>query len=160
TLHAASHGSLWRPRHGAGLFGSLQYQGGDRRARARYPHGARGARLMSDLRELYQDLIKNHSKKPRNFRVLEGAARQVEGYNPLCGARFTVYLQMDGDIVRDVTFQGTGCAISTASASMMTQSLKGKTRAEAEDIFQRFHHLLTGEASPAEEEELGKLAVF
>ncbi len=115
---------------------------------------------MSDLRELYQDLIKDHSKKPRNFRVLEGNARKIEGYNPLCGDRFTVYLQMDGDIVRDVTFQGTGCAISTASASMMTQILKGKTRAEAEKVFQRFHHLLTGETTPAEEEELGKLAVF
>jgi nitrogen fixation NifU-like protein len=115
---------------------------------------------MSDLRELYQDLIKDHSKKPRNFRVLEGDARRVEGYNPLCGDHFTVYLQIDGDVVRDVTFQGTGCAISTASASMMTQTLKGRTRAEAEEIFQRFHHLLTGEATQAEAEELGKLAVF
>jgi nitrogen fixation NifU-like protein len=115
---------------------------------------------MSDLRELYQDLIKDHSKKPRNFRVLEGNACKVEGYNPLCGDRFTVYLEMDGDVVKDVSFQGTGCAISTASASMMTQVLKGKSRAEAEKLFQRFHHLLTGEASADEEAELGKLAVF
>ncbi|HLN29268.1 MAG TPA: SUF system NifU family Fe-S cluster assembly protein [Gemmataceae bacterium] len=115
---------------------------------------------MSDLRELYQDLIKDHSKKPRNFRVLEGDARRVEGYNPLCGDRFTIYLDMDGGVVKDVAFQGTGCAISTASASMMTQCLKGKTRAEAEQLFQKFHHLLTGETSEAEEMELGKLAVF
>jgi len=115
---------------------------------------------MSDLRELYQDLIKDHSKKPRNFRVLEGDARKVEGYNPLCGDRFTIYLDMDGDVVKDVAFQGTGCAISTASASMMTQCLKGKTRAEAVELFQKFHHLLTGETSEALETELGKLAVF
>ena len=115
---------------------------------------------MSDLRELYQDLIKDHSKKPRNFRVLESNARKVEGYNPLCGDRFTVYLEMDGDVVKDVSFQGTGCAISTASASMMTQALKGKKHAEAEELFQRFHHLLTGEVTTEEEAELGKLAVF
>jgi nitrogen fixation protein NifU and related proteins len=115
---------------------------------------------MSDLRELYQDLIKDHSKKPRNFHVLEGNVRAVEGYNPLCGDRFTVYLKLDGDVVKDLTFQGTGCAISTASASMMTQALKGKSLAEAEDLFQRFHHLLTGETSADEEAELGKLAVF
>lgn len=113
---------------------------------------------MSDLEELYQDLIKDHSKKPRNFRALEEANRKIEGYNPLCGDRFTVYLRMEGDVVQDISFQGTGCAISTASASLMTQSLKGKTRAEADALFHRFHDLVTGktEATP----DLGKLAVF
>ena len=91
---------------------------------------------MSDLRELYQEVILDHHKKPRNFRKLEDA-RHVEGYNPLCGDKVTVYVKLDGEIVRDVSFQGTGCAISTASASMMTESLKGKTRAEAEGKLQR-----------------------
>jgi nitrogen fixation NifU-like protein len=115
---------------------------------------------MSDLRELYQEVILDHHKKPRNYRKLEGA-RHVEGYNPLCGDKVTVYVQLDGDVVRDVSFQGSGCAISTASASMMTESLKGKTRAEAEALFQSFHALLTGKA-PADREgtELGKLEVF
>lgn len=115
---------------------------------------------MPELNELYQDLIKDHARKPRNFRALEGADRQVEGYNPLCGDRFTIYLKMDGDVIADVSFQGSGCAISTASASMMTQALKGKTRAEAEELFRRFHRLLVTEVSPQEAEELGKLAVF
>jgi nitrogen fixation NifU-like protein len=115
---------------------------------------------MADLNELYQDLIKDHSKKPRNFRALEGASRQLEGYNPLCGDRFTVYLKMENDRVADVSFQGAGCAISTASASLMTQSMKGKTRAEAEELFQRFHQLLTAEPQAEEVERLGKLAVF
>jgi nitrogen fixation NifU-like protein len=115
---------------------------------------------MSDLTELYQELIKDHSKKPRNFRALPAPAVHLEGYNPLCGDRFTVYLTMDGDVVKDVSFQGTGCAISTASASMMTQALKGMSRAEAETLFKKFHQLVTGEASEAAGEELGKLAVF
>jgi nitrogen fixation NifU-like protein len=115
---------------------------------------------MSDLRELYQEVILGHYKKPRNFRKLEGA-RQVDGYNPLCGDKITVYLQLEGDVVKDVTFQGSGCAISTASASMMTESLKGKTRAEAEALFRSFHDLITGKrADVAEAPELGKLEVF
>jgi nitrogen fixation NifU-like protein len=115
---------------------------------------------MSDLRELYQEVILDHHKKPRNFRTLEGA-RHVEGYNPLCGDKVTVYVKLDGDVVRDVSFQGSGCAISTASASMMTESLKGKTRAEAEALFQSFHALLTGK-TPADDgsANLGKLQVF
>ncbi|GIW82651.1 MAG: iron-sulfur cluster assembly scaffold protein [Gemmatales bacterium] len=113
---------------------------------------------MSDLRELYQEVILDHHKKPRNFRRLEGDVRRVEGYNPLCGDRFTVYLQMEGDIVKDVAFEGSGCAISTASASMMTESVKGKTRAEAEDMFQKFHALLT--SPQIDTTGLGKLAVF
>jgi nitrogen fixation NifU-like protein len=115
---------------------------------------------MSDLRELYQEVILDHQKKPRNFRAQDGA-RHVEGYNPLCGDRVTVYVRLDGDVVRDVSFQGSGCAISTASASMMTESLKGKTRAEAEALFRSFHELVTGTPNePAGAEALGKLAVF
>lgn len=116
---------------------------------------------MSDLRELYQEVILDHHKRPRNFRVLEGA-RHVEGYNPLCGDKVTVYLRMDGDVVREVSFQGSGCAISTASASLMTESLKGKTRAEALALFQAFHHLLTGTATADAPgaPDLGKLEVF
>jgi nitrogen fixation NifU-like protein len=115
---------------------------------------------MSDLRELYQEVILDHHKKPRNFRKLEGA-RHVEGFNPLCGDKVTVFVLLEGDVVRDVSFQGSGCAISTASASMMTESLKGKTRAEAEALFRSFHDLLTGKVSPdAELPNLGKLQVF
>lgn len=116
---------------------------------------------MPDLRDLYQDVILEHSKSPRNYRELSPADHTAEGYNPLCGDRFTVYLTMDGDSIREVSFQGAGCAISKASASMMTQVLKGKTKAEAEKIFERFHGLVTGRA-PAENAgaELGKLAVF
>jgi nitrogen fixation NifU-like protein len=115
---------------------------------------------MSDLQELYQELIKDHSKKPRNFGKLEHAQKQVEGYNPLCGDRFTVYLNLENDVVKDIRFQGAGCAISTASASLMTQSLKGKTRAEAEALFQKFHQFVTGETPGTDEADLGKLAVF
>jgi nitrogen fixation NifU-like protein len=116
---------------------------------------------MADLRELYQDVILEHSKAPRNFRELAGANRQAQGFNPLCGDRFTVYLDIDGDSIRDISFQGSGCAISKASASMMTQSLKGKTKAEAEKLFDRFHGMVTGrELARGEQAELGKLTVF
>jgi nitrogen fixation NifU-like protein len=115
---------------------------------------------MSDLEELYQELIKDHSKKPRNFRALPDADRQLEGYNPLCGDRFTVYLKVNGDVIEDVSFQGAGCAISTSSASLMTQALKGKTRKEAERLFKAFHELLTTDAPALAEEQLGKLMVF
>jgi nitrogen fixation NifU-like protein len=115
---------------------------------------------MSDLRDLYQEVILDHSKRPRNFRALPGTASKAEGYNPLCGDRETVYVELDGDVLRDVAFQGAGCAISTASASMMTESLKGKTRAEADALFERFHRLITGKDGTAAEPELGKLAVF
>ena len=114
-----------------------------------------------DLRDLYQEVILDHGKRPRNFRALPDADSQAEGYNPLCGDRETVYLKLDGDIVRDVTFQGAGCAISTASASMMTECLKGKSRAEAEALFERFHDLITGEHhAPPDGPALGKLEVF
>ena len=89
---------------------------------------------MSDLRELYQDVILEHSKAPRNFRELKTANHKAEGYNPLCGDHFTIYLDLEGDAIRDVTFQGSGCAISKASASMMTQSVKGKSKEEADEV--------------------------
>src|SRR5918912_2727467 len=99
---------------------------------------------MADLRELYQELIIDHSKRPRNFRVLEGTNHKAEGYNPLCGDMVTVYLELDGDRVKNIGFQGKGCAISTASASVMTESVKGKTLAEAEALFGICHDLVTG----------------
>jgi nitrogen fixation NifU-like protein len=116
---------------------------------------------MSDLRELYQDLIIDHSKRPRNFRVLETANRKSEGYNPLCGDKVTVFLELENDRVKNIGFQGSGCAISTASASVMTETLKGKTLAEAEALFEVFHNLVTGKPPPGgQTPELGKLAVF
>jgi len=116
---------------------------------------------MSDLSELYQEVILDHNKRPRNFQKLEGANRTAEGYNPLCGDQFTVYLRLEGDVVRDISFQGAGCAISKASASLMTTSVKGKTRAETEVLFDKVHKMLTGEPSPrVEPHELGKLAVL
>lgn len=104
---------------------------------------------MSDLRELYQEVILDHYKKPRNFRKLDTANRVVAGNNPLCGDQLTVYLEMDGDVIRDISFQGKGCAISVASASMMTAALKGKTRAEAEALFEQVHRMVTGATDPA-----------
>jgi nitrogen fixation NifU-like protein len=114
---------------------------------------------MADLRDLYQELILEHSKNPRNYRELAGASHSVEGFNPLCGDHFTVYLNLEGDVITDISFQGTGCAISKSSASVMTQALKGKTRQQAEVLFNRFHNLVTGK--PQEDaEDLGKLAAF
>ncbi len=116
---------------------------------------------MSDLRELYQEVILDHNRTPRNFRKLECADRTCEGFNPLCGDRLTVFLDLDGDVIKDVSFEGTGCAISRASASMMTDALKGKTVTEAQALFDRFHDLVTSEPeTPAPLEGLGKLAVF
>ena len=115
----------------------------------------------SELRDLYQETILDHGKRPRNFGALPGANRQAEGYNPLCGDRETVYLAVEGDKVREASFQGAGCAISTASASMMTESVRGKTRAEIEALFSKFHDLITGEKkTTAGGPPLGKLEVF
>jgi len=114
---------------------------------------------MSDLRELYQDVILEHSKAPRNYRELPKANHKAEGYNPLCGDHFTVYLNLEGDKIQDVSFQGSGCAISKASASMMTQSVKGKSKEEAKKLFEQFHELVTGQAN-GNRESVGKLAVF
>jgi nitrogen fixation NifU-like protein len=112
---------------------------------------------MSDLRELYQEVILDHGKRPRNFRAVAAADRTAEGHNPLCGDKVVVYVTLDDGVIADVAFQGAGCAISTASASMMTTRLKGKTIAEAEQLFERFHRLLTGEARPDDERALGSL---
>src|SRR5262245_20860162 len=101
---------------------------------------------MSDLRELYQELIIDHTKRPRNFGPLETANCQADGHNPLCGDKVTVFLNVENNVVKDIRFQGSGCAISTASASMMTESLKGKTVADAKTLFGRFHELLTGKS--------------
>ena len=114
--------------------------------------------MNDDLRELYQDVIIEHSKRPRNFHALEHG-QKADGYNPLCGDTVTVYLDMDGERVSDCAFQGHGCAISTAAASVMTETLKGKTRAEAEAIFHDYHDLVTG-VGHTDPEQLGKLAVF
>ena len=117
---------------------------------------------MSDLRALYQEVILDHTKKPRNFRALEGPARHAEGYNPLCGDRVTIYVKLEDDRISDISFQGSGCAISTSSASLLTETLKGKTRAEADAIFERFHALVTGKGNGDKPgaAPLGKLAVF
>jgi nitrogen fixation NifU-like protein len=112
---------------------------------------------MADLRDLYHDVILEHSKRPRNFRALEGANCSAEGFNPLCGDHFTVFLQVGDGKIRDISFQGSGCAISKASASMMTQALKGKSTEEAEAFFQKFHDVVTGKN---ESDDLGKLAAF
>ena len=117
---------------------------------------------MSDLDELYQQVIIDHSRRPRNFRVLAGDnLRTSEGYNPLCGDRVTIYLTLDGDRVTDVSFQGSGCAISTASASMLTEQLKGKTTAEINTVFKNFHQLITGTSDETTASaDLGKLEIF
>ena len=114
---------------------------------------------MPYLRELYQEMILEHSKAPRNYRRLAQANRKAEGYNPLCGDHFTVYVQTSGNAIQDISFEGSGCAISKASASMMTQSLKGKTTEEAKELFERFHRSVTGEET-GDSARLGKLSVF
>ncbi|HTM09672.1 MAG TPA: SUF system NifU family Fe-S cluster assembly protein [Verrucomicrobiae bacterium] len=113
---------------------------------------------MSDLRDLYQETILDHNKRPRNFKKLEGANRIADGYNPLCGDKVKVYLRVEDGRVKDLSFEGSGCAISKASASVMTESLKGKTVEEVEAVFKRFRDLVTGKA--AERDDLGKLVVF
>lgn len=117
---------------------------------------------MSDqLRELYQEVILDHNKKPRNRRAMADATADADGYNPLCGDKVHVFVKLEGDKIADVSFDGVGCAISTASASLMTTALKGKTLAEAREIFDRFHEMVTGEPhAPLDEGKLGKLAVF
>ena len=114
---------------------------------------------MSSLAELYQNVILEHNRSPRNYRVMEHPDRRAEGHNPLCGDQITVWLKFDGDVISDVSFHGMGCAISRASASLMTTTVKGRSREEAERIFERFHGLVTG-AADVEAETLGKLAVF
>ncbi|MEZ5422345.1 MAG: SUF system NifU family Fe-S cluster assembly protein [Pyrinomonadaceae bacterium] len=116
---------------------------------------------MSELSELYQEVILEHNKNPRNFREIESPDRTADGNNPLCGDALRVYVKLDGDTVTDVAFKGSGCAISKASASMMTQFVKGKSREEAEVIFDEFHRMVTGELdAEAEENHLGRLKIF
>ena len=116
---------------------------------------------MSVLNELYQQVILDHNKSPRNFHAMEGATRHVEGYNPLCGDHYTVYVKLDGDRILDVSFEGAGCAISKASASVMSAMVKNHTVTEAEELFRDFHRLVKGELAGEEElERLGKLAAF
>jgi nitrogen fixation protein NifU and related proteins len=115
---------------------------------------------MSSLSELYQNVILEHNRSPRNYRVMDDADRKADGHNPLCGDQLTVWVRMDGDMISDVSFRGAGCAISKASASLMTGAVKGKSREEAEKLFERFHQLVTGTLPPGQSETLGKLAVF
>jgi nitrogen fixation protein NifU and related proteins len=115
---------------------------------------------MSDLRELYQQVILDHNRNPRNFKELPGATRKVEGFNPLCGDHYTVFLNLDGDVIKEVTFTGSGCAISKASASVMSSTVKGKSTEEANQLFDTFHSLVTGDTSTVDAGELGRLAAF
>ncbi|MBI4166695.1 MAG: SUF system NifU family Fe-S cluster assembly protein [Acidobacteria bacterium] len=116
---------------------------------------------MSDLRDLYQEMILGHSKSPHNLRVMPEANRTAQGFNPLCGDKVKLYVKLEGDRIADLSFEGSGCAISTASASLLTDTLKGKTTAEADALFEEFHDLVTGKRQLDEaHNELGKLKVF
>jgi len=116
---------------------------------------------MSALRELYQEVILDHNKSPRNFRKMEDATRAVDGYNPLCGDHYKIFVKVEGDVIQDISFDGAGCAISKASASVMSSVLKGKTKEEAERLFRQFHKLVTGDVDAEKNlEALGKLAAF
>ncbi|HEX5746581.1 MAG TPA: SUF system NifU family Fe-S cluster assembly protein [Archangium sp.] len=116
--------------------------------------------MSSDLQDLYQEVVLEHGKRPRNFREVEGANRRADGYNPLCGDQLTVTLRMDGDVIKDVGFVGQGCAISRASASLMTGAVKEMSRADAERLFERVHKLVTEGPEGVDMEALGKLAVL
>jgi nitrogen fixation NifU-like protein len=115
---------------------------------------------MGSLSALYQDMILDHNRSPQNYGRLANANRRVEGHNPLCGDQLTIWLRMDGDRIQDVAFEGSGCAISRASASLMTAAVKGKSRSEAEALFEQFRKLVMGVLSQGESETMGKLAVF
>ncbi|HJU62956.1 MAG TPA: SUF system NifU family Fe-S cluster assembly protein [Candidatus Binatia bacterium] len=118
---------------------------------------------MSELDELYQEVILDHNRSPRNFRTMAQANRKAQGYNPLCGDQVTVYLQLEGGVIKDISFQGSGCAISKASASMMTAELRGKSEKEARELFENVHDMLTGHSNGAEQEsrkKLGKLTIL
>ncbi len=117
--------------------------------------------MDQELRELYQQVILDHNKSPRNFRVMENPTQEADGQNPLCGDVLHIYLQVEDSIIKDVSFQGSGCAISKASASLMTSMIKGKTVEEAEKLFENFHALVTGNLGDDPDlSELGKLSVF
>ncbi len=116
--------------------------------------------MFEDLRDLYQEVIFDHNRNPRNCRVIADADRKVEGFNPLCGDRLTLFLKMPGDTIQDASFQGSGCAISTASVSLMTEIIKGKTAVEAEALFKTFHDMTTGKSEDLQLQAIGKLAVL
>jgi nitrogen fixation NifU-like protein len=116
--------------------------------------------MFDDLRDLYQEVIFDHNRNPRNFRVMDNPNREVDGFNPLCGDRLTLYLRVADGIIQDASFQGSGCAISTASVSLMTEIIKGKTEQEAEELFELFHKMTTGEEGEVDLEAVGKLAVL
>lgn len=115
---------------------------------------------MTDLRELYQQVILDHNKNPRNFREISNASSRVEGYNPLCGDHYTVFLSVDGETIKDVSFTGNGCAISKASASVMSSTVKGKSKEDATRLFDTFHKLVTGDTSGLDAADLGRLNAF
>jgi nitrogen fixation protein NifU and related proteins len=115
---------------------------------------------MFDLKTLYQEVIVDHNRHPRNYHKLEGANRVAEGFNPLCGDQLTLYLRLEDDVIRDISFEGAGCAISTASASLMTEHLKGKTEVQAQALFDRFRTLVTDDGPAADSADLGKLSVL
>ena len=115
---------------------------------------------MSDLRELYQQVILDHNRNPRNFKELPNATKRVEGYNPLCGDHYTLFVDFDGELIRDIAFTGSGCAISKASASVMSSTVKGKSKDEANQLFDTFHRLVTGDSSGLDAADLGRLAAF
>ena len=117
--------------------------------------------MFDDLRDLYQEVIFDHNRNPRNFRVMQDADREVEGFNPLCGDRLTLYLKFaDNNVIEDASFQGSGCAISTASVSLMTEIVKGKSAAEATQLFETFHKMTTGQDDEIDMQAIGKLAVL
>lgn len=114
---------------------------------------------MMDLNDLYREVIVDHNRSPRNFRAMDNANRTADGFNPLCGDKLTLYMEVRDGVIQDMSFQGSGCAISTASASLMTEALRGKTEAEAEQLFKKFHALIT-EDGAADDAALGKLTVL
>ncbi|WP_225411712.1 Fe-S cluster assembly sulfur transfer protein SufU [Stigmatella hybrida] len=116
--------------------------------------------MSSELRDLYQEVVLDHGKRPRNFRDVEGANHRAEGFNPLCGDQLTVALKLEGDVIQDIGFQGQGCAISRASASLMTGAVKDKTREEAEQLFAQVHRLVTEGPEGVDMDVLGKLTVL
>src|SRR5215467_10529435 len=116
---------------------------------------------MTELNDLYQQVILDHNKRPRNYKKLENATNESEGFNPLCGDRIHIYVQLDGDTVQDISFEGSGCAISKASASMLTETVKGKSRSEIQELFEKVHNMLTAPLQvEVDTNGLGKLAVF
>jgi nitrogen fixation NifU-like protein len=116
--------------------------------------------MLDQIRDLYQEVVFDHNRNPRNFRVIDDATRQIDGFNPLCGDRITLYLKLHEGVIEDVSFQGKGCAISTASASIMTEVVRGLTEQQAHELFETFHRITTGQDDNMQLEELGKLAVL